>query len=620
MSLIHLFRRRLLTADKYRRAFRLCGVSRPAGQTLVHPGFPSPDSVTLWYAREAGAQAPATVAASFAGDGDKLQRAIIHHSFRHVGRVRIEGLEPSTRYLVTLMLDGVASAPIPLCTAPSERDAPPFSFLAYSCFSPFPKSGHSLNARTVHCLNLLAQRSEPASEGSVPAPAFALGMGDQVYVDDGVIPFPPARAMLYGWRSQYPRYPKTRARDFFDILYDAYFRLEPFERSLRALPHAMMWDDHDIRDGWGSQLDEGDIWRDHLNAAREAFLSYQVLRNPAPVAYPDFNTAVGATWEKRVAELLDIDASPTQRPELHFQFQWGAATHFLVLDLRSQRQADPKAPRVITERQLAALDGWLSSRVEGQLRPRLYVLVTPIPLTHAADSSHGPASRAWFRADDRRDSWWSQEARGQRDEILKRLRAHFLRNPADRLLVLSGDVHFAEVLTLSLVEGGARRVFGHEVISSGLAQSAFYGRGSRLETQADFEPIAGLHSQSAGSRLFAPHFAEIFVGPGTDATAPSVHVSFYPATRNQFGALVNPPGRLAELLSSAVQPDRGRLELQVGTVEPTTFDSFARFMLPDRLDEAPPRWNAKARGWSLPGVWNALGPPKGRVQRRGELR
>jgi hypothetical protein len=51
-----------------------------------------------------------------------------------------------------------------------------------------------------------------------------------------------------------------------------------------------MWDDHEIRDGWGSHRDSGsvaDTMANYFRIARHAFIANQLLRSYAPGSIPD---------------------------------------------------------------------------------------------------------------------------------------------------------------------------------------------------------------------------------------------------------------------------------------------------------------------------------------------
>jgi hypothetical protein len=312
-----------------------------------------------------------------------------------------------------------------------------------------------------------------------------------------------------------------------------------------------------------------------MDAARSAFFAYQFLRNPAPEAAPDLDTRT-KDWKAEVDRLLALRKAPTERPELHFRFRWGEAARFLVLDLRSQR--DAATPQVVSQKQLEAVESWLrESRGGPKQPPRLHVLVSSLPVTSEPTWVDRVLGKVPPRRDDYLECWGSERAKKQRESLLRLIHDHFQQRKDDRLLILSGDVHFAAVLSLSLPDDG-NRVFGHEVISSGLAQASYHAL-LRCRKQGDF-CAARVSSRSAGPRFFGPHFAEIFVGKGDNNLAPTVAIRFHPATRNRSDRLVNPVHGVDEL-SVKAGSEGPLLELTVGPGPITRLRNFNRFMSSD---------------------------------------
>jgi phosphodiesterase/alkaline phosphatase D-like protein len=430
-------------------------------------------------------------------------------------------------------------------TAPSAGAPASFSFLSSSCIQPFAdeKGETIITKKTARSLGLYRRRAQGTS---APAPAFALGLGDQIYVDSG------ARAMLEGTYRQRARYDRGEAAAFFDAAYRAQFSVPPLVSARAELPSAMMWDDHEIRDGWGAQQDENTRegrelrWGEHLLAARHHFVAWQSFRNPL----------------RRDVELDDrARATPghdlTQSPELDFEAEWGASASFFVMDQRSARSA--AAARVVSDAQLERLRRWL---YRPRLCPTLLVLGSAMPLTQLRRPIELVEYLIAARWDDLRDSWWSRQCRAQRDRILQLLHSFFRAHLEHRLLILSGDVHFSEVLELRDLEG---RVFGHEVVSSGLAHESHprFGRGSPPRPK---KLAFGVHSAGLGS-FHGPCFAELFVDPVSNGP-PQVEVTFHAAVTADGAALANPSGDMPP-----------RLTLPLSSLATRREDLLQRFVL-----------------------------------------
>jgi phosphodiesterase/alkaline phosphatase D-like protein len=480
---------------------------------LIQLGLPGSDSLAIWYARGLTDLEAPRLGVVRGPDGRTHRPARVGHIREgRCGLFQIWGLEPDTTYQVELAWrQPTPDAPnreqhrtLSARTAPTQ--ARPFSMLAFSCYAPFAAGRDDVkqaNANTLLAMQRAALRSGDAR------PAFALGMGDQVYVDDGAWrPFrAPAHSLLRGARGARFAYPREAADDYFDRLYRAHFSLSPFDSALAAIPSTMIWDDHELRAGWGSHGDEAaPHWREHAACARKHFLAYQLLRSARcfPQSSP-FGQAARAP-----------DAHG-RWPSLHYSFDWGPQATFFVMDQRSQR-AGPGG--VLGAAQDQAMRAWLGQR---QREPRLYVLVSPIPLTTPGWFRVDPMSWTKLRRDERGDRWWAEANRGEAHALLKRLVERF-KGSQDRLLILSGDVHYSDVRELRLPHSST--VFGHEVISSGLAQSRYQTWNPFYELD-EWQPAFPrlLESTSLG-RHRRSGFVELHVTP-TAGQAPTVRALFH---------------------------------------------------------------------------------------------
>lgn len=541
-----------------------------ADRALVQLALPQPTVLSFWLAPERGQSLdPSITLPAVAG----AQLRLTGLGTSGVVRADISGLSPNTTYTVAVRHHPQGPSHALHATTAPDRSFEPFSFLASSCFSPFAARqtlrdsllelrlprlngvelpGPYITQRTAHVLGLLEQR---ALASAADRPSFFLGLGDQIYVDPDQ---GSGRSMLSGRSSQQRLYAPSEVREFFETVYRATFTLKPFAAALTALPSALMWDDHEIRDGWGSQCDENaneGEWRPHLQAARDFFVAWQGARNPS--RRPD-----GPTWgELRGAAQLGPDL--TQSRELDFGFDWGAQATFFVMDLRSYRNSVDH--RVVSEAQLQRLEQWLVSRGS---EPTVFVLGSPLPLCQAPRLFDRLQEHTPLRRDDMTDAWWSQAQEQQRARVLGIIQRHFSAHKLHRLVILSGDVHYSELLELTDASGS---VFGHEIVSSGLAQSFF--KIFRTTTQRRSALPGGVYARGIG-RFHGPAFAEVFVTPDASQTsAPRVQLTFHAAVTRSGSILANVHG-----------PSARRLELPLSRM-PASFlrgsGVFGRFIEPD---------------------------------------
>jgi len=248
------------------------------------------------------------------------------------------------------------------------------SVLFYGCLQPFlvdPKSNGQdsimfseespFAGRFMKGFAKVATDTENSSFSSVaPNPVLLVGTGDQVYMDAGYDALPPVRGQnhpLSAWSSEkQPQlmfsakyYPEHVART-----YDAFAALTHMNQVFSKIPQINAWDDHEIRDGWGSQRDENAPQKPWLKevfaAARKGYLEHQYSLGPQGSRLNDF---IGNTRF------------------MHQTFVVGDYRGF-VFDLRSERTAT----RVISSKQRKEFTKWLSKCDNNQR----IVIVSSMPL------------------------------------------------------------------------------------------------------------------------------------------------------------------------------------------------------------------------------------------------
>ena len=524
---------------------------------LVHPGVPEPDALRLWYLLSAtspeSGDVPKVQAIERLGDDQRWQPvrdSSVNLNYRHTGHrtgvLRVTGLVPDATYRV--ILGGAAMRqPREVIARTAPRHAAPaqeFSFLVSSCFLPWAVEGDRLTIgeETRSILNSLQIRSEaPLAH----RPAFHLRLGDQLYTDGGVgsLGNVPLAAYVRGaWRNDKVQSSQARVPDMFNLLYRYNFGLPPIDRSMAAVPSAMVIDDHEVRDGWGSRPFQEKQWLDFYGHGVGAFEAFQASRNPGFRA--------------------STEAFALRKRGFDFAFDWGQSAHFFVLDTRSREDCPTPHPLngfpALCGQQWSRFQNWLTEKSAAgpATPPKLWVLALAVPLTPSKGPAASSASSFALTenpiADDAADRLGNEE----RARVFQLLGELLTRRPHDRLLILSGDVHYSGILTLSL-DGKVR---GHEVISSGLAQQEFGRKSAFVGSVIDRRQTGPFTPQTHGVDAI-PSFAEIFVSQPEVTAAPTVKVLFYPGARWIEGARLQPvdlkletrdPASLARL---AMPPD-----------------------------------------------------------------
>jgi len=272
--------------------------------------------------------------------------------------------------------------------------------------------------------------------------------GDQIYADQ-VWHEHPALSLLQSDRGSAARVQFTEPMA--DAVFDHYYRLyvrtwsaPGIAHVLARVPSLMIWDDHDVMDGWGSwpaELQRSAVFQGIYAAARATFAAFQ-LGVPADGPLP--------------APLLNRDAR---------HYGWSARIGDVGLyapDLRAERTQD----------QVMGADGWRDvDRALEHLRGcRQVWVVSSVPLLNTPlrwlERLHFSVPGHQFFQDDLRDQWQSYRHQQEWIRFTGKL-LDFKRDTGARITVLSGEIHFAAWAVLEAAEG---RI--HQLISSGVMHPA----------------------------------------------------------------------------------------------------------------------------------------------------
>ncbi len=216
---------------------------------------------------------------------------------------------------------------------------------------------------------------------------------------------------------------------------------------LATVPSLMMWDDHDVFDGWGSWPDDRQrcpVFQGLMGVAREHFALFQLAaragRLPAGFADPRGGHFGWAFWA-------------------------GGGVGVVAPDLRSER----------SRARVMGAAGWrgLGAGLAGLAgrRCRHLLVLSSVPLVNADLSA---AERVLVALpghsdleDDLRDQWQSLAHRGEWRRVLRRLAA-FAAQTGARVTSLAGEIHLG---ALGLVEGAGGAAVLHELTSSGIVHA-----------------------------------------------------------------------------------------------------------------------------------------------------
>lgn len=239
-------------------------------------------------------------------------------------------------------------------------------------------------------------------------------------------------------RRRFTREMAAQAGRFYFNLYRDRWRQPEVAHMLSSAPTVMMWDDHDIFDGWGSyspEIQTCDVYRGLFRAARDHFAVFQQQVDPRTGEDHPSRLAGGGGFTLGV-ELGDYAV--------------------LALDARSER----------SQRQVLGRDSWdaiwswtddLPAADEGG--PRHLLLVSGVPVLHA-DFGSLERLMGWIPGDqaledDVRDHWQSPGHRKERLRLIHRL-LDLMERKRIRATIISGDVHVGCLGVIESERSGAR--------------------------------------------------------------------------------------------------------------------------------------------------------------------
>ncbi|MCB4785690.1 MULTISPECIES: alkaline phosphatase D family protein [unclassified Delftia] len=229
--------------------------------------------------------------------------------------------------------------------------------------------------------------------------------------------------------------------------------------AMARIPTVMMWDDHDIFDGWGSyscEMQHSPLFRILFRHARRAFWVFQMQH--ALKDLPELQDATPGGFSvkdpiyKEIdwSELLHGDALALplldRQPGFSCAYRLGPLA-LVAADLRTERSRT----QVLGESAWSRLKGWLAS-LDGpdtQVPVQHLLFMSSVPVVHPKLSlaeglldTFGQDHVIDSNADDLKDHWSHDDHEGERKRLLEVL-SGLARDKRLRVSLVSGDVHVA---------------------------------------------------------------------------------------------------------------------------------------------------------------------------------
>lgn len=282
--------------------------------------------------------------------------------------------------------------------------------------------------------------------------SFVIGGGDQIYIDC-------TKEDIWKWVKEnkdqlWDEYQNDKPglikyfKTIYRYVYRKYWSFPEVRKVFRSFPMYMMWDDHEIMDGWGSytddersdKLDSIFEWENKeqnlflvdamFEAAKAVYVEYQHSHNPGETP---------------------VSVDPT--PQFDYQFCQGDIG-FYALDMRGHRNyAGKDGERILGKNQFDRFKTWIQSD-EIQQKKVLFI-ISPVPVIHW-HSTFVNGLDVSIAKDDFRDEWDHESNYTERDKMLDQVFA-YSREEGKPIIFLSGDVHCAAVFKLTRSgEGNAK--------------------------------------------------------------------------------------------------------------------------------------------------------------------
>ncbi len=331
------------------------------------------------------------------------------------------------------------------------RDVDAFSFAFYSCHMPYKASlfGKTkvVNEHMWDCLNDVLERHYERDL------RFVIAGGDQVY-SDGVKTLDIWKYLNKTMKKEGGELLPSREDmvSWYRDIYHGYWGFPGVRRAFAGYPTYMIWDDHEIGDGWGSFLLGGK--KDELDE-RFPERRKKRLRRKDCLELRDRMRSAAVQVYREYQHSHNPDSPESGRSEAfdyHFTAQ-GAA--FYILDGRGHRDVNRRSRRVLGAAQFNRFKAWLE--VLDPVQTPFLFLVSAVPVLHMlpvlVNQDDSVLADLANLQDDLRDAWEHEKHDSERKALIRALFA--VADRGIRICILSGDVHTSAAFRMIDKSSGA---------------------------------------------------------------------------------------------------------------------------------------------------------------------
>lgn len=315
--------------------------------------------------------------------------------------------------------------------------------------------GAQKNERWRHLLALhqqLAAPPDPSRPADETAYHLLLMGGDQVYAD--AIWTDRETSAIVRWnddgqnrKAKFSSLMAVQVERFYMKLYLSRWTQSGPAEAYASIPSLMMWDDHDIFDGWGSYESELQYCPVHHGIFRIAAHYFRLFQHHCA----DISQVPGLVPVPTPMPAPGMVTVPTKNDENHTIGYTLGPVAIVAPDLRGSRTSD----QILGRPHMDALVKWIDDLNTLTEKPKHLILMLSLPLMYPSfqwiESALGLMPGAQDLEDDVRDHWTSRPHKEERVRLIHRLFS-FAHTANCRITIVSGDVHVAAVSTITANE------------------------------------------------------------------------------------------------------------------------------------------------------------------------
>ena len=242
---------------------------------------------------------------------------------------------------------------------------------------------------------------------------FLIQAGDQVYCD---------HKRFNACEMSLKEIPNERRLWYYRQAYLQSWYFPEVQEVMRSFPQYMIWDDHEIANGWGSE-------KKHSRDGK-----YQEIFDIACQVYNEFQHS--------------HNPDSFSKGEYHFAFNYGPVA-FMFMDLRGHRDItlfNPKRPEdsspLVGEDQWDDFTSWINSKVVKE--SKILFVITSVPVCHLS-RKFGSLGKL---KNDIADQWSASHNKFERRRLLKML-YNWSGDTNKPVFILGGDVHVGTIANIT---------------------------------------------------------------------------------------------------------------------------------------------------------------------------